>query len=93
MVSKRLKQSTYKREFALFSIPIWSLKQWGWFSLQIRKKMVSVTLEVPPGVYPGHLIGAKGKNIRMIQDHYQGVKIDYQAGENRYVPNNGTTIF
>ena len=54
--------------------------------------MVSVTLEVPHYVYAGHLIGAKGKNIRMIQDHYQGVKINYQADEQRYVANDGTAI-
>ena len=54
--------------------------------------MVSVTLEVPHYVYAGHLIGAKGKNIRIIQDHYQGVKINYQADEQRYVANDGTAI-
>ena len=51
--------------------------------------MVVLTLEVPPGVYPGHLIGAKGQNIRTIKDFY-GVKIDYQPNKKRYVPNNGT---
>ena len=52
--------------------------------------MVSVTLEVG-WVYPGHLIGTKGRNIHMIEDHY-GVKIDYQKNE-RYAPNNnGTAI-
>jgi len=44
--------------------------------------MVVLTIEVPPGVYPGHLIGAKGQNIRMIQNFY-GVKIDYQPNKKR----------
>ena len=81
-VSKRHKQSTYKQSSLLHSNL--EFEAVG-FSLQIRKKMVSVTLEVPHYVYAGHLIGAKGKNIRMIQDHYHGVKINYQPNEMRYV--------
>ena len=48
------------------------------------QNMVFVTLEVPQWVYPGHLIGPHGNNIRMIQDHCHGVKIDYQPKEKRY---------
>ena len=46
--------------------------------------MVFVTLEVPHWVYPGHLTGPHGNNIRMIQDHCHGVKIDYQPKQKRY---------
>ena len=46
--------------------------------------MVSLTLEVPDSVYPGQLIGPRGKNIRMIQDYYHGVQIDYRPQEKRY---------
>ena len=47
--------------------------------------MVSMTLEVPDSVYPGQLIGPRGKNIRMIQDYYHGVQIDYRPQEKRYL--------